>query len=311
MRLRKTKAGMNYCEGSEDVSIGTRSWNWRHFLKEPHWFATQCNLPNEGLLPQDILHTVVSNKMLQECFPKRSTSVGHGFKLSPNRLISSSDVGELVNIVEGSDAVARNRISTPLARGVYADKVLGMSVNWALYAHHKHKHQLQRAWNSGRPSPYGPPLVRVPVRYKRPLRLDLKAEDRFLQKETRSRFKFEARECSTAFESSGFPGEEGAATPCSPYSDVAGRDKAHTVDISRSEAPPDNAKNLKTEGPVGNLINSGEPLLSVLTPDRIQLEISHLVQQQKKLRDDISTLRIILEVVSEKDQMQGPSMEGI
>ncbi|KAL3694585.1 hypothetical protein R1sor_008236 [Riccia sorocarpa] len=171
--------GMNSC-GRKKVP----NWEWKDYLKDTDWFASICNLPSpsKGLIPEAIPDKLVSKSMLNECFEERGGS--QGYKWNPSKVIPVTEVRELVPIVDGGGNVIRNRVSTALAKGIYADRILGLSVNWALYAHKKHKHQLLRAWNDGLPSPHVSPLLRVPIRYNPPPPLNLKGDNGFKRKKT-------------------------------------------------------------------------------------------------------------------------------
>ncbi|KAL2633178.1 hypothetical protein R1flu_004657 [Riccia fluitans] len=324
MRLRTKNIGKDvYNCTSKKETVSTNSWDWKDYVKDTEWFASVCNLPNDdrGLLPDEIPNKLISLGMLKECFEECS----QGFKLSPSKIIPEGEMKELIRVVEGgSENVKRNRMYATLAKGIYADRILGLSVNWALHAHRRHKDQLRRAWSDGRPTPCSPPLVRVPILYKQPPPLNL---DAFTLEETPIGSKFSAEDTR----------ERSPSVECKPKhrdsfeTDTAvnkGQCSKKAVPTERradggpgpacmpgfnnslpSEDPPRNTEYLRTEVPAQNPIQ--QPLLSMLTPDKIRLELSSLIRQKRNLQDDISTLRSILEVVSKKEQIQEPSMEEV
>ncbi|KAL3694583.1 hypothetical protein R1sor_008234 [Riccia sorocarpa] len=337
MRLRKKSVDVNYCDETRTFSKKS-SWNWKDYVKDTNWFATVCNLPSApgGLIPPEISDQTVSVKELRECF----TTGPQGFKLNPSMFIPVAELREIVGIVDGPLNLKRNRMDIAMAKGIYADRMLGLSVNWALYAHHKHKEQLQRAWRTGRPPPRESPLVRLPIWYSRPPPVNRKAKDDFTLKDFKLKDPpmesgppgYNSAGGSTSIEIVGYnPGPE-VAYPCESLKSDAAADTqrcsngTHPVERQTSNGTdqvdeqcpsynPDpghipgfddenvrtetywqntDHENVRTEAPADTAANPS--LISMLTPERIQMEISSLTWQQYKLQQDISVLRGILEV---------------
>ncbi|KAL3694582.1 hypothetical protein R1sor_008233 [Riccia sorocarpa] len=259
MRLRKKTAEIRYSEESKTPNR-TSNWNWKNFVKDTNWFATMCNLPSPpgGLIPMELPETAGSS-LLQNL---RSL-----FKF------------------------------------------------------------LKKAWSSGRPPPHGPPLLRVPIWYNRPppLNFNLNAIDGFVLKETlvgSAPPADAATGCDTSIEVIECNLSPKVAYSCSSLkSDAAAdiqrcsnpierRDPSHNhepdhapgvnsehtahAENFKTEAPRQNTENLRTEALAGTTYN--QSLISMLTPERLQLEILSLTRQQQKLQDDISILRSILEM---------------
>ncbi|KAL3694576.1 hypothetical protein R1sor_008227 [Riccia sorocarpa] len=323
MRLRKKTAEIRCSEESKTPNR-TSNWNWKDFVKDTNWFATMCNLPSPpgGLIPVEIPETLISMEKLTQCF----TRGPRWFRVNPSRIIPVAELKELVEILEGPAIAKRNRLNIPVAKGIYAERILGLSVNWALYAHHKHKVLLQRAWSSGRPPPRGPPLLRVPIWYNRPPPLNLNAIDGFALKETPPAdaatgcgTSIEVIECNlspkVAYSCSSLNSDAAAdiqrcSDPVERRDPSLNHEPDHTPGVNsehtahaenfKTEAPRQNTENLRTEALAGTTYN--QSLISMLTPERLQLEILSLTRQQQKLQDDISILRSILEMVSRKGQ---------
>ncbi|KAL3688226.1 hypothetical protein R1sor_014535 [Riccia sorocarpa] len=82
--------------------------------------------------------------------------------------------------------------------------------------------------------------------------------------------------------------------------DMSGFDKMHAPENFGVDNPPEISEDLRSESLVK------QPLPSMVTPEKIKMEISRLKRQEEKLQDNISTLRKIQEVVSKKGRRQGP-----
>ncbi|KAL3675974.1 hypothetical protein R1sor_025922 [Riccia sorocarpa] len=64
-------------------AVVVEDWNEEDFILSIEYFAKDCNLPNEGMMPGDIRKTLVSDEDIEKCFGPRSGNNGrNGPKLN-------------------------------------------------------------------------------------------------------------------------------------------------------------------------------------------------------------------------------------
>ncbi|KAL3696601.1 hypothetical protein R1sor_010677 [Riccia sorocarpa] len=132
------------------------------FWKPIEYFADDCNLPNEGLMPNDVPKTLVSDEVLLECFgPKCGKNGRNGPKLSNYTGLPQEEVLHLFQVIDGHDKPVNGTLGAIFRRALYAEKVLGKKINWAAYAHEKLKNQIKTSKLRGDPKPTGPPYIRT------------------------------------------------------------------------------------------------------------------------------------------------------
>ncbi|KAL3694696.1 hypothetical protein R1sor_008347 [Riccia sorocarpa] len=53
-----------------DTETGKKDTNWteEEFILSAEYFANECKLPNDGMMPNDILKSLVSDDLLEKCF---------------------------------------------------------------------------------------------------------------------------------------------------------------------------------------------------------------------------------------------------
>ncbi|KAL3678296.1 hypothetical protein R1sor_021252 [Riccia sorocarpa] len=137
-------------------------WAEEEFWKPIEYFADDCNLPNEGLMPNDVPKTLVSDEVLLECFgPKCGKNGKNGPKLSNCIGLPQEEVIHLFQVIDGHDKPVNGTLGAIFPRALYAERVLGKKINWAAYAHEKLKNQIKTSKLKGDPKPTGPPYIRT------------------------------------------------------------------------------------------------------------------------------------------------------
>ncbi|KAL3688944.1 hypothetical protein R1sor_015253 [Riccia sorocarpa] len=147
-------------------------WAEEEFWKPIEYFADDCNLPNEGLMPNDVPKTLVSDEVLLECFgPKCGKNGRNGPKLSNCTGLPQEEVLHLFQVIDGHDKPVNGTLGAIFPRALYAKRVLGKKINWAAYAHEKLKNQIKTSKLRGDPKPTGPPYIRTHRVYIPPVSL--------------------------------------------------------------------------------------------------------------------------------------------
>ncbi|KAL3697737.1 hypothetical protein R1sor_011813 [Riccia sorocarpa] len=68
-----------------DTETGKKDTNWteEEFILSAEYFANECKLSNDGMMPNDILKSLVSDDLLEKCFgPKFGAKGRNGPKLN-------------------------------------------------------------------------------------------------------------------------------------------------------------------------------------------------------------------------------------
>ncbi|KAL3691447.1 hypothetical protein R1sor_005098 [Riccia sorocarpa] len=113
-------------EGSD---VGSKDTNWaeEEFTLSVDYFAKECLLPSDGMLANDVPRTLV---------------------------------------IDGHDKLVNGTLGAIFPRALYAERFLKKRINWAAYAHEKHKNQIRTCKGRGDSRPTGPPVVRPHRVYK-------------------------------------------------------------------------------------------------------------------------------------------------
>ncbi|KAL3701657.1 hypothetical protein R1sor_019679 [Riccia sorocarpa] len=110
-------------------AVGVEDWNEEDFILSIEYFAKDCNLPNEGMMPSDIPKTLVSDEDIEKCFGPRSGNKGrNGPKLKNCTGLPQSEALHLFQVIDGHDKPVNGTLeSIALSVGTYkTDKeVLG------------------------------------------------------------------------------------------------------------------------------------------------------------------------------------------
>ncbi|KAL3682148.1 hypothetical protein R1sor_000170 [Riccia sorocarpa] len=124
-------------EGSD---VGSKDTNWteEEFTLSVDYFAKECLLPSDGMLANDVPRTLV---------------------------------------IDGHDKPVNGTLGAIFPRALYAERFLKKRINWAVYAHEKHKNQIWTCKGQGDSRPTGPPVVRPHRVYKPPAGLILEPAD--------------------------------------------------------------------------------------------------------------------------------------
>ncbi|KAL3698247.1 hypothetical protein R1sor_012323 [Riccia sorocarpa] len=132
-------------EGSD---VGSKDTNWTEekFALSVDYFAKECLLPSDGMLANDVPRTLVSDKDIERL------STGH-------------------------DKPVDGTLGAIFPRALYAERFLKKRINWAAYAHEKHKNQIRTCKGRGDSRPSGPPVVRPHRVYKPHAGLILESAD--------------------------------------------------------------------------------------------------------------------------------------
>ncbi|KAL3700019.1 hypothetical protein R1sor_018041 [Riccia sorocarpa] len=85
-------------------AVVVEDWNEENFILSIEYFAKDCNLPNEGMMPGDIPKTLVSDEDIEKCFGPRSGNKGrNGPKLNNCTGLPQSEVLHLFQVIDGHD----------------------------------------------------------------------------------------------------------------------------------------------------------------------------------------------------------------
>ncbi|KAL3683088.1 hypothetical protein R1sor_001110 [Riccia sorocarpa] len=155
-------------------AIVVEDWNEEDFILSIEYFAKDCNLPNEGMMPGDIPKTLVSDEDIEKCFGPRSGNKGqNGPKLNNCTGLPQSEVLHLFQVIDGHDKPVNGTLGAIFPRALYAQRFLKKRINWAGYAQERHKNQLRSSKSRRESKPIGPPILRVHRVYKLPPNLKL------------------------------------------------------------------------------------------------------------------------------------------
>ncbi|KAL3693927.1 hypothetical protein R1sor_007578 [Riccia sorocarpa] len=154
--------------------VVVEDWNEEDFILSIEYFAKDCNLPNEGMMPGDIPKTLVSDEDIEKCFGPRSGNKGrNGPKLNNCTGLPQSEVLHLFQVIDGHDKPVNGTLGTIFPRALYAERFLKKRINWAGYAHERHRNQLRSSKSRRESKTIGPPILRVHRVYKPPPNLSL------------------------------------------------------------------------------------------------------------------------------------------
>ncbi|KAL3692492.1 hypothetical protein R1sor_006143 [Riccia sorocarpa] len=155
-------------------AVGVEDWNEEDFILSIEYFAKDCNLPNEGMMPGDIPKTLVSDEDIEKCFGPRSGNKGrNGPKLNNCTGLPQSEVLHLFQVIDGHDKPVNGTLGAIFPRALYAERFLKKRINWAGYAQERHRNQLRSSKSRSESKPIGPPILRVHRVYKPPPNLSL------------------------------------------------------------------------------------------------------------------------------------------
>ncbi|KAL3686027.1 hypothetical protein R1sor_004049 [Riccia sorocarpa] len=170
--------------GTEDTSKSKKvdvpngeldtAWAEEDFILSEDYFAKECRLPNDGVMPNDITKALVSDEEVERCFGPRSGTKGrNGPKLNNCVGLTQSEVLHLFQVIDGHEKLVNNTLGATFPRALYAERFLKKRINWARYAHERHRNQLRSSKARKESKPIGPPIVRPLRLYKPPADLIL------------------------------------------------------------------------------------------------------------------------------------------
>ncbi|KAL3688948.1 hypothetical protein R1sor_015257 [Riccia sorocarpa] len=114
------------------------AWAEEDFIMSEDYFAKECRLPNDGVMPNDITKALV---------------------------------------IDGHEKPVNNTLGATFPRALYAVRFLKKQINLARYAHERHRNQLRSSKARRESKPIGPPIVRTLRVYKPPANLILEPLD--------------------------------------------------------------------------------------------------------------------------------------
>ncbi|KAL3685671.1 hypothetical protein R1sor_003693 [Riccia sorocarpa] len=142
------------------------------------YFAKECRLPNDGVMPNDIVKALVSDEEVERCFGPRSGTKGrNGPKLNNCVGLPQSEVLHLFQVIDGHEKPVNNTLGVTFPRALYVERFLKKRINWARYAHERHRNQLRSSKARKESKPIGPPIIRPLRVYKPPADLVLEPLD--------------------------------------------------------------------------------------------------------------------------------------
>ncbi|KAL3677901.1 hypothetical protein R1sor_020857 [Riccia sorocarpa] len=153
-------------EGSD---VGSKDTNWteEEFALSIDYFAKECLLPSDGMLVNDVPRTPVSDEDIERCFGPRLGQKGrNGPKINNCTGLSQAEVLHLFQVIDGHDKLVNGTLGAIFPRALYAERFLKKRINWAAYAHEKHKNQIRTCKGRGDSRPTCPPVVRPHRVYK-------------------------------------------------------------------------------------------------------------------------------------------------
>ncbi|KAL3695093.1 hypothetical protein R1sor_008744 [Riccia sorocarpa] len=130
------------------------------------------------MLANDVPRTLVSDEDIERCFGPRLGQKGrNGPKINNCTGLPQAEVLHLFQVIDGHDKPVNGTLGAIFPRALYAERFLKKRINWAAYAHEKHKNQIRTCKGRGDARPKGPPVVRPHRVYKPPAGLILEPVD--------------------------------------------------------------------------------------------------------------------------------------
>ncbi|KAL3702396.1 hypothetical protein R1sor_020418 [Riccia sorocarpa] len=122
----------------------------------------------------DIQKSLVSDELLEKCFGPRTGKNGrNGPKISNCTGLPQSEVLHLFQVIDGHDKPVNGTLGVAFPRALYAERFFGKRINWAAYAHERHRNQIKNSKTRGDSRPTGPPVIRPERVYTPPTTLVL------------------------------------------------------------------------------------------------------------------------------------------
>ncbi|KAL3682140.1 hypothetical protein R1sor_000162 [Riccia sorocarpa] len=144
-----------------ELGSGDTKWTEEEFILSVEYFANECKLPNDGLVPGDIQKSLVSDELLEKCFGPRTGKNGrNGPKISNCTGLPQSEVLHLFQVIDSHDKPVNGTLGVAFPRALYAERFLGKRINWAAYAHERHRNQIKNSKTLGDSRPTGPSVIR-------------------------------------------------------------------------------------------------------------------------------------------------------
>ncbi|KAL3693813.1 hypothetical protein R1sor_007464 [Riccia sorocarpa] len=157
-----------------EAHVVVEDWNEEDFILSIEYFAKECNLPNEGMMPGDISKTLLSAEDIEKCFRPRFGNKGrNGPKLNNCTRLPQSEVLHLFQVIDDHDKLVNGTLGAIFPRALYAERFLKKRMYWAGYAQERHTNQLRSSKSRSEAKPIGPPILRVHRVYKPPPNLSL------------------------------------------------------------------------------------------------------------------------------------------
>ncbi|KAL3686751.1 hypothetical protein R1sor_013060 [Riccia sorocarpa] len=157
-----------------EPETGDAEWTEDEFVLSVEYFTTECRLPNDGLMPGEVLKTLVSDELLEKCFGPRFGKNGrNGPKLKACTGLPQSEVLHLFQVIDGHEKPVNGTLGATFPRALYVERFLKKRINWAAYAHERHRNQIRTAKTRGDSRPTGPPVIRPKRVYTPPATLVL------------------------------------------------------------------------------------------------------------------------------------------
>ncbi|KAL3678556.1 hypothetical protein R1sor_021512 [Riccia sorocarpa] len=150
--------------GSEDTE-----WTEDEFILSVEYFANECKLPNDGLMPNDIPKSLVSDDVLEKCFgPRYGNKGSNGPKINNCTGLPQLEVLHMFRVIDGHDKPVNGTLGAIFPRAMYVERFLKKRINWAAYAQERHRNQIRSAKTRGDSRPTGPPVIRRKLLYVPP-----------------------------------------------------------------------------------------------------------------------------------------------
>ncbi|KAL3677109.1 hypothetical protein R1sor_027057 [Riccia sorocarpa] len=125
-------------------------------------------------MPGEVLKTLVSDELLEKCFGPRFGKNGrNGPKLKACTGLPQSEVLHFFQVIDGHEKPVNGTFGATFPRALYAERFLKKRINWAAYAHERHRNQIRTAKTRGDSRPTGPPVIRPKRVYTPPATLVL------------------------------------------------------------------------------------------------------------------------------------------
>ncbi|KAL3697851.1 hypothetical protein R1sor_011927 [Riccia sorocarpa] len=153
-------------EGSD---VGSKDTNWteEEFALSIDYFAKECLLPSDGIVANDVPRTLVSDEDIERCFGPRLGEKGrNGPKINNCTGLPQAEVLHLFQVIDGHDKPVNGTLGAIFPQALYAERFLKKRINWAAYAHEKHKNQILTCKGRGDSRPTGLLVVRPHRVYK-------------------------------------------------------------------------------------------------------------------------------------------------